>query len=241
LLVVLCTAALLAGCGGSDRTQSITTCRNGGSDGATASCLSPRQDASHYVEQGNKYFDTLDSYTNPLIVPAYSDLVARWEWPPWLELTGYTREIMVITDLVLKLYPTRVPERDCRAFPVQPFGRCRVNFDYSGRPCAIYEEFTFNDQGEMTFIEAWSDRPGSLPASDPADPWAEGDDVSRLATRVPGLGNATGLIDLDSTWMNDAASADPDVADFVAHARAPVRSFIQTSIESGGDLVEKGC
>lgn len=240
-MLVACSVALAAGCGGSDHAAPTTACQNAGTDGATAGCLAPHQDAAHYVDQGNKYFDTLDSYTNPLIVPDYSELVARWEWPPWLKLTGYGRGMMVILDLGLKLYPTRVPERDCRAFPVQPFGRCRVNFDYSGRPCAIYEEFTFNDQGEMSFIEAWSDRPGSLPSADPADAWAEGDDVSRLATRVPGLGNATGLIDLDSEWMQQAASADPDVGDFVTRAKAPVQTFIQETIASGGDLIEKGC
>ena len=108
-----------------------------------------------------------------------------------------------------------VPVRDCRGFDTQPFARCYVEFEYEEGPCPIYEEFAFNDAGEMTFIEAWSNLPDLLPnAAD--DPWAEDPDFPRLATRVPGLGNETGTLDLESEWMQAAAAADPDVADFFA-------------------------
>jgi len=129
---------------------------------------------------------------------------------------------------------------DCRAFPVQPFGRCHVVFDYSGEPCPIYEEFTFNDQGEITFIEAWTDLPGWLPTEDPEDAWAEGKQVNRLSTNVPGLGNKTGLIDLYAPWMEEAAQADADVADFLRRARDPYRSWLQELLEHWQD-VEQGC
>ncbi len=46
----------------------------------------------------------------------YGELIARWEWPPWLKLTAYTRDVIETADQVLELYPSVVRERDCRAF-----------------------------------------------------------------------------------------------------------------------------
>ena len=64
---------------------------------ALASALRPQFEPEYYVDQANKYFDTLDTSANPNNVPAYSDLVARWELPPWLWLTGYERENIIQT------------------------------------------------------------------------------------------------------------------------------------------------
>jgi hypothetical protein len=193
-------------------------CRNAGTSGATAECLSPAYDPEYYVAQANAYFDTLDVTAPADSVPNYAPLVARWEWPPWLLLTGYGKSDMIEVSQGLKvLDPSTVPWRDCRFFGVQPFARCRVSFSYANGPCPIYEEFTFNDAGEITFIEAWSDLPGLLPLS-ANDPWGENPDVPRLATRIPGLGNAQGRIDLNSSWMKEAAATDPQVADFVLRA-----------------------
>ncbi len=191
-----------------------TGCEFQGTPGATARCLSPTKTETYYVAQALAYFDTLDIDADPASVPNYSELVARWEWPPWLLLTGYGVSDMIEVSLGLKeLDPSTVPVRDCRFFPVQPFARCYVEFEYEHGPCPIYEEFTFNDQGEMTFIEAWSNLPGLLPnAAD--DPWGEAQDFPRLATRIPGLGNETGRIDADSEWMQQVAASDPEVADF---------------------------
>jgi len=175
-------------------------CLNPGTPGATSRCLVPAWPESYYVEQALLYFDTLDVDAPPENVPQYSPLVARWEWPPWLLLTGYTASDMIEVGKGLKaLDPSTVPVRDCRFFPVQPFARCWVEFLYEGGPCPIYEEFTFNDQGEMTFIEAWSDLPDLRPL-DADGGWADTGPFRRLSTRVPGLGNDTGLIDLTSTW-----------------------------------------
>jgi len=190
------------------------------------------------------YFDTMDANKDRDVVPAYSELVARWEWPPWLKLTGYTREQIIAFDELLRYYPSVIPERDCRYFEQQPFGRCRVVFYYDahdGKSCPIYEEFTFNPQGEITFIEAWSDLPGFLPMADPSDEWAEGPDVNRLATRVPGLGNETGRIDLDSPAMEKAMETDPDLADFVYRAKDWGPTWITEYQEAGDDLWERGC
>lgn len=193
---------------------SETTCRDADTEGATAGCLQPTLSPEYYVDQALRYFDTLDVEADRARVPAYSALVARWEWPPWLLLTGYTAEDMSsVSDLLRGLDPSTVPHRDCRFFPQQPFARCYVEFEYERGPCPIYEEFVFNDAGEMTFIEAWSDLPGLRPTSDD-DRWGEASDFERLSTRVPGLGNREGQISPRSKWMRDASAQDPDVADF---------------------------
>lgn len=61
------------------------------------------------------------------------------------------------------LIPSEIPlsERYCRIYPRNPFCRMMVKFYYPDKktnptPTWIYEEFTFNDRGEITFIEAWS-------------------------------------------------------------------------------------
>ena len=104
-----------------------------------------------------------------------------------------------------------------------------------------YEEFVFNDQGEITFIEAWSDRPEFLPMDGPSDPWGEGSDVQRLSTRVPGLGNETGRIDLDSEAMQRAAEGDPELADFVRRARDFWPTYLEAVEEAGPDYYARGC
>ena len=217
-------------------------CRNAGTEGATATCLSPTQTADYYAAEANRYFDTLDIAADPDSAPNYAPLVARWEWPPWLLLTGYGRQNMVETGKALKeLDPSTVPERDCRFFPSQPFARCFVEFRYEGGPCPIYEEFTFNDAGEMTFIEAWSNVPGLLPAAMSTDRWAETADIGRLSTRIPGLGNPQGALDLGSTWMTEAAAQDADVADFVTRAGDFWRFWFQALGDSPKDYFATGC
>lgn len=217
-------------------------CLHHGTDGATSLCLAPTRPPEHYVQEALRYFDTLDVSADPDSIPAYSARVARWEWPPWLLLTGYERDNLIETGKALKvLDPSTVPVRDCRFFPIQPFARCRVTFEYEGGPCPIYEEFTFNDQGETTFIEAWSDIPDLRPMDPAANRWAEGDPIHRLSTRVPGLGNPTGLIDLDSPWMKDAAAADPEIADFVERARSFWDTWVAAVQGADPDFFAKGC
>jgi hypothetical protein len=212
------------------------------SEDALATALTPQFPPEYYVDQAESYFDTLDTSADPGSAPSYSELVARWELPPWLWLTGYGRENMVVTtDLAVSFEPSTVPTRDCRAFDVQPFARCYVTFEYADGPCPIYEEFVFNDQGEMTFIEAWSDQPGLLPMPDPDDRWAEAPNVPRLSTKVPGLGNETGLIDLDSDAMHKAAAEDPEVADFVRRARDFWATWFEATQEAGADYYARGC
>ncbi len=236
---------VLPGCA-PDLTDAANTkgdpCTVGGGAGALSTCRLPQQDPEYYVEQGLLYFDTLETGVDPSIRPEYADWVARWEWPPWLKLTGYGREDMEMADAIIRLLPTEVPERDCRAFAVAPFTRCRVNFyyeDYGDQPCPIYEEFTFNDAGQITFIEAWTDDPAFLPMADLEDSWGEGQ-TNRLSTRLPGLGNVEGKIDLDSPWMADAVAADADIADFVRRARDFYATWIE-EYSSAGDAFARGC
>ena len=232
----------LNACSGSSESQDTQSEPCAG-EGALATCLTPKQTAEYYVEQSSAYFDTMDYTVELEDWPPYSERVARWEWPPWLKLTAYTRENIEATDTLLQLYPSVVPERDCRAFDTHPFGRCYVVFyydDHGGKGCPIYEEFTFNDQGEITFIEAWSDLDGLRPQS-LDDPWAEADGIQRLSSRIPGLGTSTGWIDLDSEPMNQAVESDVDVADFVARAKDWYPTWLKEYQNAGDDLWERGC
>ncbi|MEM7153889.1 MAG: hypothetical protein AAF799_13655 [Myxococcota bacterium] len=216
-------------------------CVDPGTEGATAACLQPTMPPEYYVAEAEAYFDTLDIDAPRDSVPNYHPQVARWEWPPWLLLTGYGDNALIDTAETLRaIDPSTVPIRDCRFFEVQPFARCYVVFEYEEGPCPIYEEFTFNDAGEMTWIEAWSDLPGLLP-QDMSDEWAELPDYPRLANRIPGLGNATGTIDLDSSAMEAAAMADPEVADFVMRARDWWTAWIEALDQAKEDFFAVGC
>ena len=242
-LIVL---VLLAGCVAPEPQPEpeVDPCVQAGDD-ALSPCLEPTQTPEYYADWSSAYFDTMDSEAEEVVMP-YSELVARWEWYPWLKLTAYTHDNILATDALLRLYPSTIPKRDCRFFDEQPFGRCRVVFYYEadeheGRGCPIYEEFTFNDVGEITWIEAWSDLPGFLPMDADVDPWAEGDNVSRLSTRIPGLGNSEGRIDLDGEAMAAAAAADEDVADFVWRANDWYATW-SDELEANQDFMwEVGC
>ena len=210
--------------------------------GALSIALTPTKQPTYYMTQALKYFDTLDISADPKSVPDYSPLVARWEWPPWLYLTGYKKDVMIdSTKAAVAADPSTVPTRECKAFTNQPFARCYVVFKYKEGTCPIYEEFTFNDEGKMTFIEAWSDLPGMMPMDKAADRWAQGAGIKRLSTRVPGLGNAQGLIDLDAAWMKAAAAADKEVADFVYRAENFLAAWLKALQDAGPDLYKRGC
>ena len=208
---------------------------------ATAGCLYPTMSPAYYVAEAEAYFDTLDVSASRDSVPNYHPQVARWEWPPWLLLTGYGADDMNGTADTLRAFdPSTVPVRDCRFFEQQPFARCYVEFEYEGGPCPVYEEFTFNDAGETTFIEAWSNLPGLLPnAAD--DPWGERSDFPRLSTRVPGLGNETGTVDLESEAIAEAGRADPEVADYAMRASDWRRYWAVTFAEADPDFFAIGC
>ena len=113
-------------------------------------------------------------------------------------------------------------------------------FEYEGGPCPIYEEFTFNDSGGMTFIEAWSNLPKYLPMDPDQDPWAE-NGIPRLSTRVPGLGNEQGLIDLDGERMSEVAAKDEDVAELQRRARDQWKYWLDELNAADEDFFAQGC
>lgn len=238
--IAVSTALLLVACQDPPPPDPADPCAG---TGALSTCLSPALADEAYIDQGQRYFDTLDASADPESEPTYAPLVARWEWPPWLLLTGYGADLTLAADAaVLAAFPgTTVPIRDCRAFEVQPFGRCRVSIDYEGQPCPIYEEFTFNDAGEVTFVEAWSDQPALLPMDGEADPWAEGDDVVRLSTRIPGLGTTSGRIDPEGDDMARAGESDADVADFAARTQDFWGYWSEAYEAAGDDMFARGC
>lgn len=216
-------------------------------EGALATCLTPKFSPEYYIEQGVKYFLTMQSDIPIDVQPNYSDLVVRWEWPPWLYLTGYKRDFLIASDIILKLNPTKYDLIDCRFFEEQPFCRCHVIFDYSGEKCPIYEEFVFNDQGEITFIEAWSDYESLLPMDAGEDGiwseeeyWAMQDNVKRLSTKVPGLGNETGRIKVSSPWMQYVAENDEDVKELVKRLKSPIKTYFDQLINYFDEL-SNGC
>ncbi|MGB1699144.1 MAG: hypothetical protein ACPHRO_04255, partial [Nannocystaceae bacterium] len=109
--------------GGDDGGEELPPgCEYAGTEGATAACLTPTKSPEYYVAQAEYYFDTLDTTAPEENVPDYHAQVARWEWPPWLLLTGYGVDAMVEGNALLKMIdPSTVPNRDCRFFDTQPF------------------------------------------------------------------------------------------------------------------------
>ena len=188
----------------------------------------PKFSAEYYINQGMKYFDSIDSYAPKGSKPKYAKTVIRWEWYPWLKLTGRGRFFMKL-DVLLKLYPTEVIDRDCRFFEVQPFTRCRVVFNYKRKNTfvPIYEEFTFNDRGEISFIEAWTDKKDLLPMDPSIDPWAEGNNVRRLSTKVPGLGTRLGTVKARDKALKKAAIKDKDLKDLRKRLKYPVFFWVK--------------
>ena len=75
--------------GGLVQEPALNDCRDPDTEGATARCLQAELPADHYEREALKYFDTLDVDAPEDSIPEYAPLVARWEWPPWLLLTGY--------------------------------------------------------------------------------------------------------------------------------------------------------
>lgn len=168
----------------------------------------------------------------PLRFAPYGPKAARFEWPPWLLLTGYPKKGIEIADTIdRKAAPYSVPTelRDCWVNETaNPFARCRVvlwpshqKFNASTMPpqvCTIYEEFTFNAAGEVTFVEAWSDNIPKPP---------------RLSTRIPGLGTSSGEIDTDlSNWKvwKPVAVKDADVNAFWIRAQNMITTGVSASL-----------
>ncbi|MCB9531897.1 MAG: hypothetical protein H6698_06645 [Myxococcales bacterium] len=235
-------AADTEGSGDASASVDLSACRDPGTEAATARCLAPTLAPEHYVAQALLYFDTLDISAPEDAIPTYAENVVRWEWPPWLLLTALGRDDTIQTGRTLRsLDPSTVPERDCRFFDQQPFARCYIVFEYDGRACPIYEEFTFNDAGEVTFVEAWSDQPDLLPQDREADPWGDAPTMPRLSTRVPGLGTPEGSWSPTDDAVVAASATDPDLADLALRATDWRRFWFQEVAAAGSDYFDRGC
>lgn len=189
--------------------------------------LTPKFEEAYYIDQANQYFDTLDTSVEKGN-PKYSDKVARWEWPPWLILTGFGQlQIQVIDGAIRESGKCICVDRQHKFFPQNPFVRSVVTFYYGEEdianktnPLRIFEEFTFNDAGEITFVEAWWDRDYKdlLPALDDKGWPLDQNAVKRLSTQLPGLGNSDGKIHLMSDEFIEAANKTQIIASFRARA-----------------------
>ena len=85
-----------------------------GTDAAKAGCVKPTKPPKYYVEQSIKYFRTMETSVSVMVQPNYSEKVVRWEWEPWLLLTGYGKSNLIWTDTLLKLFKTAYDKLDCR-------------------------------------------------------------------------------------------------------------------------------
>jgi hypothetical protein len=209
--------------------------------------VQPTKPPASDIKRADRYFNQLESkFTHYLFwhgkLPSYAPLVARWEWPPnWYRLTGFRKNPTIDADTMIRdAVPCICVNRTHIFCQTNPFARSVVTFYYGskgskGTPIYIYEEFTFNDLAQMTFIEAWSiteegfntltqlaqnnqpwpDRPegttqtdGVTDAQTPLIPF------TRLSTKIPGLGLNHGEIEVDGDRMNKAAQQDPTVGAF---------------------------
>jgi len=145
--------------------------------------------------------------------PNYATNAIRFEWPPWLLVTGSGSATMLAADSSMRQatpYASPRKYRKCEGFDTHPFARCSValwewnshnpltvgaEYGSGMNGCGIWEEFTFNDEGEVTFVEAWS-------AVLPKPP--------RVSSRLPGLGTSSGA--LNKGAIKEWAKTDADVA-----------------------------
>lgn len=192
-----------------------------------STALTPKLSESYYIEQAHEYFNTLDTSVEKG-KPNYSHRVARWEWPPWLILTAFGRDnIHTIDGLIRASGPCICVNRNIKFFTQNPFVRSVITFHYGDddvenktNPLRIYEEFTFSDFGDITFIEAWYGQPwlDLLPPLD-SDGWPiSQESVARLSTQIPGLGRHDGVIDFDSNDMIVASNNIQIVGSFRSRA-----------------------
>lgn len=243
LIIILHYSACYDESSKSPKSQLGDPCLHANSIAATATCLVVTEDPDYYIQQALLYFDTLDLNAPEENLPNYHEQVARWEWPPWLLLTGFGAEDMINASLALRrIDPSTVPIRDCRFFPVQPFARCYVIFEYEKGACPIYEEFTFNDLGKVTFIEAWSLTEDEIFASEEAT-WGERIDFPRLSTRIPGLGLTDGPIPYGQDQLNYIAEEmnDSEVLDYLERITNWRRYWAQELGDADRDFFAVGC
>jgi len=198
-----------------------------GKDGkdALAFTLKPKYSPEYYKLQCDLYFTHLESRIADRVEFYCSLTCVRWEWPPWDLLTGQGMINIMYADMVDRdQNECIVAERNIRFYDVQPFGRAIITIYYGDNiktrqhPIKIYEEFTFNDFGQVTFIEAWSCQQSEyLPGFD-AEGWPI-EIPTRLSYLIPGLGHITGEINVNTEAVQHAALQNKYVADYVERSK----------------------
>lgn len=184
---------------------------------ALSTNLTPKFIGKYYIRQCDVYFNSLEPKYQ-FFKPNYSKKICRWEWPSSVFLTGYGCKTVHSIDTILRTYPCLCIEREHRFFKQQPFARSIVTFHYGNdaktkmKPTRMYFEFTFNDQGQITFIESWLARQGEQLPLFRNDGWPTGE-FYRISTLIPGLGNRQGNIDINSAVMYISGTGDAKVAE----------------------------
>lgn len=200
--------------------------------------FTPNKPKDVYLNQAQTYFNFLVTNLDVHVNPDYSFGLIRWEWPPWLVLTGLgSHSTLKIDENIRKGGPCLCPNQEHRFFDQNPFVRSRITF-YYGKTAEedsktgtnaihIYEEFTFNSFGQITFIEAWWDNPENLNLPKtlgkgwctwPQLPPRESDgwpplEINRMSSKIPGLGCGRRSM-LSSDSLKEAAKKDPYVKEF---------------------------
>lgn len=179
------------------------------------------KDKEYYISQTNMYFDTLDTSSDVKEYPTYSIKVIRWEWPPWLVLTGFGN-VKYIDEALRFTFASECKciNRRIEFFKTNPYTRCTVTFYYDGNniPIDIYEEFTFNSDGEITFIEAWWNKINYQGQLSGVDSIGLPIVSTRMSSLIPGINNKDG-VDLNSKEMQDACDKSALVYDFKKRAQ----------------------
>ena len=219
--------------------------------------LSPNQPADFYIARADAYFNLISgkdhqgkNLPSNFLKPEYSKFMVRWEWEPWLLLTGknsgWSEEWELIDSAIALTLPNSISDRKYRFSTLNPFVRAVVDIKFGGsnQVLRIYEEFTFNTVGEITFMEAWSyDDPALCMDAFHSNVtfknnihWPERSSIYRLSTLIPGLGAqgdcAQPYIELnDSVGMKKAYQKEKAFNNYLNR-----ESLVRPLIKDGGSL-----
>ncbi|KAL7556649.1 hypothetical protein ACA910_017588 [Epithemia clementina (nom. ined.)] len=120
------------------------------------SLMAPEQ-AEYYIKQCDIFLNTLTTTLRPAKIPNLSKTVMRWDWSHD-RLTGRNRDTLIAMDIfATAVAPEQSVESEHKIYQQQPLGRSMVQFQSvkSGDLRTLYIEFTFNDEGEISFVEVW--------------------------------------------------------------------------------------
>lgn len=229
------------------------------------------REKEYYIEQAHLYFDLIAGTKDRSLTQLfYSNWLIRYEWEPWLMLTAQNNGVdtaKLIDSLEPEAIPCEVPmeQRYVRFYTTNPFVRMMIRIYWPDRTSDIvtwiYEEFSFDRNNDICFIEAWSypestlSRGGGkgyvienqndpLLPSDKAIPsdltdeesnfcWPDQDRIYRMATHVPGLGDADCkpkiLKEGQDSFLESLTELNPEIEDAIQYDSNPefLRAFVE--------------